>query len=126
MMFVTSIIDDPNPRGAVPHSRPGALMMETPGMRVLAVRELDPKSGSPGGSGGRRLDRLRTVAADLEKINMMTDDQMEQLQPTSDFDIAKISARCRKHGYTCHVSLRAELKLRKKQFVRPGSRSFVL
>jgi hypothetical protein len=101
-------------------------MMETPVMRELAVRELNPNLGNLGGSDGRRLDRLRTIAADLEKINIMTCDQMEQLQPTSDFDIAKISAWCRKHGYTCHVSLRGEVKLRKKQFVRPGSRSFVL
>jgi hypothetical protein len=125
-MFVTLINDHSNLRGAVPHSRPGALMMETPAMRELAVRELNPSSGNLGGSDGKRLDRLRAIAADLEKINVMTCDQMEQLQPTSDFDIAKISAWCRKHGYTCHVSLRGEVKLRKKQFVRPGSRSFVL
>ena len=79
-------------------------MMETPAMRELAVREPNPNLGISG-SDGRRLDRLRTVAADLKKINVMTCDQMEQLQPTSDFDIAKISAWCRKHGYTCHVSL---------------------
>jgi hypothetical protein len=44
----------------------------------------------------------------------MTFDQIEQPQPTSDFEIAKISAWCRKHGYTCHVSLRGQLELRKK------------
>lgn len=32
-----------------------------------------------------------------------------------DTEIAKISAWCRKHGYTCHVSLRGELELRKKR-----------
>ena len=101
-------------------------MMEIPVMRELAVRELDPKLGNLGGSDGRRLDRRRTTAADLEKINMMTCDHMEQPQPTSDFDIAKISAWCRKYAYTCHVSLRGEVELRKKQFVRPGSRSFIL
>jgi hypothetical protein len=101
-------------------------MMESNAMRELAVRELNPSLGNLGGSDGKRLDRLRATAADLEKINVMTCDQMEQLQPTSDFDIAKISAWCRKHGYACHVSLRGEVKLRKKQFVRPGSRSFVL
>ena len=93
-------------------------MIETPVMRELAVRELDPNLGNLGGSDGTRLDRLRTIAADLEKIKMMTFDQIEQLQPTSDFDIAKISAWCRKHGYTCHISLRGQLELRKKRSVR--------
>ena len=33
----------------------------------------------------------------------------------SDFEIAKISAWCRKHGYTSHVSLRGQPELRKKK-----------
>jgi len=90
-------------------------MTETLVVRELAVRELDPKSGNLEGADGRRLGRLRAIAADLEKIKMMTFDQIELPQPTSDFEIAKISAWCRKHGYTCHVSLREELELRKKQ-----------
>jgi len=89
-------------------------MTETLVVRELAVRELDPKSGNLGGADGTRLGRLRAIAADLEKIKMMMFDQIEQPQPTSDFEIAKISAWCRKHGYTCHVSLRGQLELRKK------------
>jgi hypothetical protein len=122
MMFVTSIIDDPNPRGRCASFETGSIdMIETPVMRELAVRELDPNLGNLGGSDGTRLDRLRTIAADLEKIKMMTFDQIEELrrlkqpQPTYDFEISKISAWCRKHGYTCHVTLRGELELRKKQ-----------
>ena len=83
-------------------------MTETLVVRELAVRELDPKSGNLGGADGTRHGRLRAIAADLEKIKMMTFDQ------TSDSEIAKISAWCRKHGYTCHVSLRGQLELRKK------------
>ena len=89
-------------------------MTETPMMPELAVRELDPNLGNLGGADGTRLDRLRAIAADPEKIKMMTFDQIEQPQPTSNFEIAKISAWCRKHGYTCHVSLRGQLELRKK------------
>jgi hypothetical protein len=69
-------------------------MTETLVVRELAVRELDPKLGNLGGADGTRLG--------------------QQPQPTSDFEIAKISAWCRKHGYTCHVSLRGQLELRKK------------
>lgn len=65
-------------------------MTETLVVRELAVRELDPKSGNLGGADGTRLGRLRAIAADLEKIKMMTFDQIEQPQPTSDFEIAKI------------------------------------
>jgi len=96
-------------------------MIETTGVHELAVRELDPNLGNLGGADGTRLDRLLAIAADLEKIKMVTFDQIEelrrlkQLRPTSDFEIVKISAWCRKHGYTCHVSLRGELELRKKQ-----------
>ena len=77
---------------------------------TLEMREL----GNLGGADGTRLDRLRAMAADPEKIKMMTFDQIEQPQPTSDFEIAKISAWCRKHGYTCHVSLRGNIELRKQ------------
>jgi hypothetical protein len=115
MMFGTSIIDDPNLRGHCASLDTGSIdMTETLVVRELAVRELDPKLGNLGGADGTRLGRLRAIAADLEKIKMMTFDQIEQLQPTSDFEIAKISAWCRKHGYTCHVSLRGQLELRKK------------
>jgi hypothetical protein len=115
MMFGTSIIDDPNPRGHCASLDTGSIdMTETLVVRELAVRELDPKSGNLGGADGTRLGRLRAIAADLEKIKMMTFDQIEQPQTTSDFEIAKISAWCRKHGYTCHVSLRGQLELRKK------------
>ena len=89
-------------------------MTETLVVRELAVRELDPKLGNIRGANGTRLGQLRAIAADLEKINMTTFDQIEQPQPTSDFEIAKMSAWCRKHGYTCHVSLRGQLELRKK------------
>jgi len=115
-MFGTSIIDDPNRRGHCASLETGSIdMTETLVVRELAVRELDPKSGNLEGADGTRLGRLRAIAADLEKIKMMTFDQIELPQPTSDFEIAKISAWCRKHGYTCHVSLRGELELRKKQ-----------
>jgi hypothetical protein len=102
-------------------------MTETLVVRELAVRELDPNLGNLGGADGTRLDRLRAIAADLEKIKMMTFDQIEELrrlkqpQPTYDFEIAKISAWCRKHGYTCRVSFRGQLELRKKQY--SGKRS---
>jgi len=72
-------------------------------LRELAVRE----------NSGNQLDALRASAADL------TCDPTEELrglkQPTSDFEIAKISAWCRKHGYTSHISSRGEIELRKKQ-----------
>jgi len=90
-------------------------MTETLVVRELAVRELDPKLGNLGRADGTRLGRLRATAADLEKIKMTTFDQIEQPQPTSDFEIAKISAWCRKHGHTCHVSLRGQLELQKKK-----------
>ena len=83
MMFGTSIIDDPNLRGHCASLDTGSIDMT----ETLVVREL---------------------AVDLEKINMMTFDQID------DFEIAEISAWCRKHGYTCHVSLRGQLELRKK------------
>ena len=89
MMFGTSIIDDPNLRGHCASLDTGSIDMT----ETLVVREL---------------------AVDLEKIKMMTFDQIEQPQPTSDFEIAEISAWCRKHGYTCHVSLRGQLEFRKK------------
>jgi len=89
-------------------------MTKTLVVRELAVRELDPKLGNLGCADGTRL-RRRAIAADLEKIKMMTFDQIEQPQPTYDLDIAKISAWSRKHGYTCHVSLRGQLELRKKK-----------
>jgi len=112
MMFGTSIIDDPNgDTGSID-------MTETLVVRELAVRELDPKLGNLGGADGPRLGRPRAIAADLEKIKMMTFDQIEQPQPASDFEIAKISAWCRKHGYTCHISLRGQLELRKKRSAR--------
>jgi hypothetical protein len=115
MMFEASIIDDPNLRGRCASLDTGSIdMTETPMMPELAVRELDPNLGNLGGADGTRLDRLRAIAADPEKIKMMTFDQIEQPQPTSNFEIAKISAWCRKHGYTCHVSLRGQLELRKK------------
>jgi len=115
MMFGTSIIDDPNLRGHCASLDTGSIdMTETLVVRELAVRELDPKLGNLGGADGTRLGRLRAIAADLEKIKMMTFDQIEQPQPTSDFEIAEISVWCRKHGYTCHVSLRGQLELRKK------------
>lgn len=72
-------------------------MTETSVVRELAVRELDPNLGNLEGAVVEELRRLK------------------QLQPTYVFEIAKISAWCRKHGYTCHVSLRGELELRKKQ-----------
>jgi hypothetical protein len=116
MMFGTSIIDELNLRGHCASLDTGSIdMTKSIVVRELAVRELDPKLGNLGGADGTRLDRLRAIAADLEKTKMMTFDRIEQAQPTSDFEIAKISAWCRKHGYTCHVSLRGELKLRKKQ-----------
>jgi hypothetical protein len=109
MMFGTSIIDDPNLRGHCASLDTGSIdMTETLVVRELAVRELDPKLGNLGGADGTRLGRLRAIAADREKIKMMTFD------PIDDFEIAKISAWCRKHGYTCHVSLRGQLELRKK------------
>jgi len=81
---------------------------------TLEIREL----GNLGGADGTRLDRLRAMAADPEKIKMMTFDQIEELrrlkQPAYDFEIANISAWCRKHGYTCHVSLRGNIELRKQ------------
>ena len=81
---------------------------------TLEIREL----GNLGGADGARLDRLRAMAADPEKIKMMTFDQIEELrrlkQPAYDFEIANISAWCRKHGYTCHVSLRGNIELRKQ------------
>ena len=81
---------------------------------TLEMRE----SGNLGGADGTRLDRLRAMAADPEKIKMMTFDQIEELrrlkQPAYDFEIANISAWCRKHGYTCHVSLRGNIELRKR------------
>ena len=89
-------------------------MTETLVVRELADRELEPKLGNLGGADGTRLGRLRAIAADLEKIKMMTFDQIEQPQPTSDFEIAKISAWCRKNGYACHVSSRGQLELRTK------------
>ena len=89
-------------------------MTETLVVPELAVRELDPKLGNLGGADGTRLGRLRATAADLEKIKMTTFDQIEQPQPTSDFEIAKISVWCRKHGYTCHVALRGQLEMRTK------------
>jgi len=55
------------------------------------------------------------TAADLEKTKMMAFDQIEQPQPRSDFEIAKISAWCRKHGSTSHISLRGQLELRTKR-----------
>ena len=115
MMLGTSIIDDPNLWGHCASLDTGSIdMTETLVVRELADRELDPKLGNLGGADGTRLGRLRAIAADLEKIKMMTFDQIEQPQPTSDFEIAKISAWCRKHGYTCHVSLRGQLELRTK------------
>jgi hypothetical protein len=36
-------------------------------------------------------------------------------QPYYDFEVAKIVAWCRKHGYTCHVTLKGEVTLRKKR-----------
>jgi hypothetical protein len=82
-------------------------------LRELAVHK---HSGSLGDTGGAQLDALRAIAADL---GMTTFDQTEEprrlKQPTSDFEIARISAWCRKHGYTSHVSSRGELELRKKQ-----------
>ena len=131
MKFGTLIIDDPNLRRRCASLDTGSIdMAETPMVRELAVRELDPNLGNLGGADGTRLDRLRVIAADLEKIKMMTFYQIDeprrlkQLQPTYDFEIAKISAWCRKHGYTCHISLRGELELRKKQYSgkRPGPR----
>src|SRR5215471_14339986 len=105
MMFGTSIIDDQNgDTGSID-------MTETLVVRELAVRELDPKLGNLGAD-GTRLGRLHAIAADLEKIKMMAFDQIEQPQPTSDFEIAQISAWCRKHGYTCHLSLRGQLEFR--------------
>jgi len=86
-------------------------MTKTLVVRELAVRELDPKLGNLGGADGTRLGRL-AITADLEKMRF---DQIEQPQPTSDFEIAKISAWCRKHAYTCHVSSRGQLELRKKK-----------
>jgi len=47
------------------------------------------------------------------------DHQIEQPQPTSDFEIAKISAWCRKHGYTYHVSLEGKREFRKKSSALP-------
>ena len=73
-------------------------MTETLVVRELAVRELDPKLGNLGGADGTRLGRLRATAADLEKIKMTTFDQIEQPQPTSDFEIAKISEDSLKCG----------------------------
>jgi hypothetical protein len=87
MMFGTSIIDDPNLRGHCASLDTGSIDMT----ETLVVREL---------------------AVDLEKINMMTFDQID------DFEIAEISAWCRKHGYTCHVSLRGQLELREKSSAR--------
>jgi hypothetical protein len=115
MMLGTSIIDDPNLTGHCASLDTGSIdMTETLVVRELAVRELNPKFGDLGGADGTRLGRLRATAADLEKIKMMTFDQIEQPQPASDFEIAKISAWCRKHGSTSHVSLRGELELRTK------------
>jgi hypothetical protein len=103
MVFGTSIIDDPNLRGHCASLDTGSIdMTETLVVRELAVRELDPKLGNLGGADGTRL----------------AFDQIEQPQPTSDFEIAKISAWCRKHGYTCHVSLRGQLELREKSSAR--------
>lgn len=36
-------------------------------------------------------------------------------QPYYDFEIAKICAWLKKHGYTCHVTLSGALTLRKKE-----------
>ena len=120
MKFGTLIIDDPNLRRRCASLDTGSIdMAETPMVRELAVRELDPNLGNLGGADGTRLDRLRVIAADLEKIKMMTFDQIEQPQPTSDFEIAKISAWCRKHGYTYHVSLEGKREFRKKSSALP-------
>ena len=110
MMFGTSIIDDLNLRGRCASLETGSNdMTETSVMRELAVRELDPNLGNLGGADGTRLDGPRAIATGLELRTL------KQVQPTYDFEIAKISAWCRKHGYTGHVSLRGELELRKKQ-----------
>lgn len=39
-------------------------------------------------------------------------------QPYYDFEIAKICAWLIKHGYTCHVTLKGELWLEKKELSR--------
>jgi hypothetical protein len=115
MMFGASIIDDPNLTGHCASLDTGSIdMTETLVVRESAVRELNPKFGDLGGADGTRLGRLRATAADLEKIKMMTFDQIEQRQPTSDVEIAKISAWCRQRGYTCHISSRGQLELRTK------------
>src|SRR5262245_62078515 len=106
-------------QGALCLTNTGSIdMTETLEMRELAVREFAPNLGSLADVDGTRLDRLRAMAADPEKIKMMTFDQIEELrglkQPAYDFEIANINAWCRKHGYTCHVSLRGQIEFRKR------------
>ena len=36
-------------------------------------------------------------------------------QPYYDFEIAAISKWCKEHGYKCHVSIKGEVVLRKKE-----------
>jgi hypothetical protein len=89
-------------------------MTETSVVRDLVVRETGSELGNLEGADGPWFGRLRATAADLEEITTITFDRVAQPQPASDFEIAKISAWCRKHNYTCRTSRRGELKLRPK------------